>query len=120
TLAVAKGATLFTYGKASAGGRPVSQTGIALHAATGKVTLQATTGKADFNAEKKTTVASTNASMTAASPTQLTATASGAYLKIDKANIELGAPVQVSFKAAQKIVTGPKGAGPVKAPMRPS
>lgn len=117
TFAVAKGASLFTYGQAADTSRPVNETGIKLHAATGNVTLEATTGKAEFNAEAKATIASTNGSVTASAKKQFLATAGGAYLKLKGGNIELGAPGVIAFHAGQHVVTAPKSAQLVKAPL---
>ena len=45
------------------GPRPITETGIKLHAASGKVSVQAQTDKADVNAQKDVSVQSTAASV---------------------------------------------------------
>ena len=106
-LAVKGGIALFTVGKAS-GNKPNTETGIHLHAASGKVSAQAQSGPIRAAADKRVTLASTDASLSASASKYLLATAKGAYLRIEGGNIELHAPGQVRLKASQKNLTGPK------------
>lgn len=108
-LAVKDGLVLFTVGKA-AGNKPNQETGIALHAASGKVSVQAQSGQLRAAADKTFTVASTTASVQARAKTHLLATAGGAYLKLEGGNISLHAPGPVKLKASMKNLTGPASA----------
>ncbi|KXB30579.1 hypothetical protein AT959_14745 [Dechloromonas denitrificans] len=110
SLAVKNGIALFTVGKASNPKKPNTETGIHLHAASGKVSLQSQSGKTTAAADKKVTFASTNGSLNASAKQKILATAQGAYLKIEGGNIELHAPNKVEFKASKKDWTGPKSA----------
>ncbi|KAA3655471.1 MAG: type VI secretion system tip protein VgrG, partial [Proteobacteria bacterium] len=107
SLAVKDGLALFTIGKAG-GNKPNQETGIALHAASGKVNVQAQSGQLRAAADKAITVASTTASVQASAKTHLLATAGGAYLKLEGGNISLHAPGPVKLKASMKNLTGPK------------
>ncbi|MBT0964228.1 type VI secretion system Vgr family protein, partial [Denitromonas iodatirespirans] len=90
SLAVRGGLALFTVGKAG-GSKPNQETGIALHAASGKVSVQAQSGQLRAAADKTVTLASTSASIHASAKTHLLLTAKGAYLKLEGGNIELHA-----------------------------
>ncbi|TVT71757.1 MAG: type VI secretion system tip protein VgrG [Denitromonas halophila] len=107
SLAVKDGLALFTVGKAS-GSKPNTETGIALHAASGKVSLQAQSGQLRAAADKTVTLASTTANLKASAKTHLLATAGGAYIKLEGGNISLHAPGPVKLKASMKNLTGPK------------
>jgi type VI secretion system secreted protein VgrG len=118
SLAVKDGLSLFAHGKSKDPNKPNQETGIHLHAASGKVSTQAQSGKLTAAADKKVTLASTNASLTASAKGHLLATAQGAYLKIEGGNIQVHAPGKVEFKASQKNLTGPKSAA-VELPSSP-
>ena len=107
TLATKDGIALFTVGKAE-GRAANTETGIHLHAASGKVSTQAQSGQIRAAADKKVTIASTAANVNASAKGHLLATAKGAYLKIDGGNIQIHAPGAVQLKASQKNLTGPK------------
>ncbi|TVO59133.1 type VI secretion system tip protein VgrG [Denitromonas halophila] len=107
SLAVKDGIALFTVGKAG-GNKPNTETGIALHAASGKVSVQAQSGQLRAAANKTVTLASTGANLKASAKTHLLATAGGAYLKLEGGNISLHAPGPVKLKASMKNLTGPK------------
>jgi len=107
SLAVKNGIALFTVGKAGAPKKPNTETGIHLHAASGKVSLQSQSGRTTAAADKKVTIASTNGSLNASAKQKILTTAQGAYLKIEGGNIELHAPGKVEFKASKKDWTGP-------------
>lgn len=101
------GISLFTYGKATDPSKPNQETGIALHAASGKVSIQSQFGPTSITADKTVTVASTTAGVTIGAAKHMLMTAGGAYLKLEDGNIELHAPAMVAFKASLKEFTGP-------------
>jgi type VI secretion system secreted protein VgrG len=105
-----EGIALYAQGNPG-GARPVAQTGIALHAASGKATLQAQHDKAEFLAQGDVTLASTQASVKASAKRSFLLAAGGAYLKLDGTNIEIGAPGAVQFKAGGKSLSDPRGGG---------
>ncbi|WP_246265475.1 type VI secretion system Vgr family protein [Aromatoleum diolicum] len=113
SLAVKDGLALFTVGKAGKGPKPNTETGIHLHAASGKVSLQSQSGKTTAAADKTVTIASTDAGLTVSAKQHILATAQGAYLKIAGGNIELHAPGKVALKASMKNLTGPASAAVV-------
>jgi len=108
SLAVKDGLALFTVGKAGKGQKPNTETGIHMHAASGKVSLQSQSGKTTAAADKTVTIASTGAGLTASAKQHILATAQGAYLKIAGGDIELHAPGKVALKASMKNLTGPQ------------
>jgi type VI secretion system VgrG family protein len=105
--AVKAGISLFTYGKASARDKPNQETGIKLHAASGKVSTQSQAGETRLTADKLITVASVNKDVTVAAAKHVLLTAQGACLKLEGGNIMLHAPGKVDFKASKKELTGP-------------
>ncbi|MEJ2677244.1 MAG: DUF2345 domain-containing protein, partial [Acidihalobacter sp.] len=105
-----EGIALYAQGNPG-GARPVAQTGIALHAASGKATLQAQHDKAEFLAQGDVTLASTQASVKASAKRSFLLAAGGAYIKLDGTNIEIGAPGAVQFKAGGKSLSDPRGGG---------
>ncbi|MCQ6964050.1 DUF2345 domain-containing protein, partial [Aromatoleum toluolicum] len=118
SIAVARGLALFTAGKADTGSQPITETGIHLHAASGQVSVQSQRGKLTAAADRKVTVASTTAALSASARKHILATAQGAYLRIEGGNIQLHAPGAVKLKASRKNLTGPKAAA-VKLPQFP-
>ncbi|QJE02033.1 type VI secretion system tip protein VgrG [Massilia forsythiae] len=118
--AVKAGIGLFTHGKAAGGARPVQDTGIRLHAASGKLSTQSQGGATRLTADKTVTVASVQGSVTAAARDHVLMTAQGAYLKLAGGDIMLHCPGKVEFKASVKELTGPQRAyGPQLAFDRP-
>ncbi|MDR2014088.1 MAG: DUF2345 domain-containing protein [Azoarcus sp.] len=109
-LAVKDGLVLFAHGKSIRANKPNQETGLHLHAASGKISLQAQSGQITAAADKKVTIASTEADLSVSASQKILATAGGAYLKIEGGNIELHAPGRVDLKAAMKIFTGPASA----------
>jgi type VI secretion system secreted protein VgrG len=99
--AVRAGISMFTYGK---GGE---KNGIAMHAASGKVSSQSQSGATRLTAEKAVVVASINKSVSVAAKTHLLMTAQGAALSIEGGNITLSCPGQIDFKASAKELAGP-------------
>lgn len=118
--AVKAGIGLFTHGKAAGGARPVQDTGIRLHAASGKLSTQSQGGATRLTADKTVTVASVQGNVIAAARDHLLMTAQGAYLKLAGGDIMLHCPGKVEFKATVKELTGPQRAyGPQLAFDRP-
>ena len=111
--------TLFTYGKANAGDKPNQETGIAIHAASGKASVQSQSGMTKLTAAKQVTVASVARSVTVAAKQHVLLTAQGAYLKLEGGNIMLHGPGKISFKATSKELAGPAD-GSFNAPAPPS
>ncbi|MEN3069609.1 type VI secretion system Vgr family protein [Uliginosibacterium sediminicola] len=108
--AVKDGIALYTYGKASDGSRPVQDKGLMLHAAKGKLSVQAQSDKADFNADKKVTITSTTKDVLLQGKNDLQLTAGGASIQISGGNITLTAPGKVSLLGSQRNLTGAKSA----------
>ncbi|WP_332877496.1 DUF2345 domain-containing protein [Massilia sp. S19_KUP03_FR1] len=104
--AVKAGIGLFTYGK---GG---DRNGLAMHAASGKVSSQSQSGATRLTADKAVTVASINQSVSVAAKTHVLMTAQGGALKIEGGNITLSCPGQIDFKATVKELAGPRTSTP--------
>ncbi|GGC17992.1 type VI secretion system Vgr family protein [Pseudoduganella buxea] len=108
---VLKGISMFTYGKAGGADKPNTETGIRLHAASGKVSSQSQSGATTVTADKAITVASVTKSVTISAPQQsVMLTAQGAYLKLEGGNIMIHGPGTMSFKASMKELAGPASA----------
>lgn len=105
--AVKDGISLFTYGKANAKDKPNQETGVKLHAASGKVSSQSQAGDTRLTADKGITVSSVNKTVHIAADKHVLLTAQGACLKLEEGNIMLHAPGKVDFKATMKEITGP-------------
>lgn len=104
---VKDGITLFTYGKATAGDKPNQETGIRLHAASGKVSSRSQSAATRVTADKAITVASITASVNVKARQHVLLNAKGAQLKLEGGNIELFGPGKIEFKASMKELTGP-------------
>ncbi|HEY8099340.1 MAG TPA: type VI secretion system tip protein TssI/VgrG [Burkholderiaceae bacterium] len=102
-IATKIGISLFTYGDAKA---KRSDKGIKMHAACGKVDLQAQSGELKAAADKDVNISS-NAKVVASAKEHVLLTASGAYIKIEGGNISIHAPGSVQLKAGQKDLGGP-------------
>ena len=109
-VAAQNGIALFTLGKAQDPQRTVQDTGIKLHAASGKVSVQAQAGQARLNADQAVSIASTGGGITITAPDSILLTGGGSYLKIEGGNIELGTSGAAEFKAAMKELAGAQGA----------
>jgi type VI secretion system VgrG family protein len=116
--AAAAGISLFTYGKATAKDKPNQETGIRLHAASGKFSSQSQAGETRLTADKAITVASIEKSVSATAKTHLLMTAQGALLKLEGGDIMLHCPGKVEFKAGKKELAGP-ASGSATAPTLP-
>ncbi len=111
SVSVKMGISLFTYGKAINAKKPNQETGIKLHAASGKVSSQSQDSKTTVTADKSITVSSVTDAVTIQAPKHVLLTAQGAYIKLGVnggSDIEIHAPGNVDFKATQKNWTGAK------------
>jgi type VI secretion system secreted protein VgrG len=104
------GLIVYTYGKASNASKPNTETGIALHAASGNVNTQSQQGATKLTADKSITVASTTAMVQITAPKHVLLTAAGAAIEIKGGNITLKGPGKVEFKASMKELKGPASA----------
>ena len=102
---VAQGISLFTYGKAQDAKKPNQETGIKLHAASGKVSTQSQSDQTKVTADKDVTVQGREVKVSAQKHAFLTAM--GAFIRIEGGNITLAAPGKVEFKAGMKEFAGP-------------
>ena len=105
---VRAGISLFTYGKATNASKPNQETGIRLHAASGKVSSQSQSGPTRLTADKGITVASVTKSVNVAAREHVLLTAQGAFLKLEGGNIMLHGPGKIEFKASMKELAGPQ------------
>ncbi|TFW28821.1 type VI secretion system Vgr family protein [Duganella callida] len=104
---VKDGISLFSYGKAGSADKPNQETGIKLHAASGKLSAQSQSGPTGLTADKLITVASVGKGVTVAGKQHVMLTAQGAYLKLEGGNIMVHGPGTMAFKASMKELTGP-------------
>lgn len=105
--AAKEGISLFTYGKAAAKEKPNQETGIKLHAATGKVSSQSQSGETRITSDKALSVSSVTKSVKVAAKDHVLMTAQGAFLKLEGGNIMLHGPGKITFKASMKELGGP-------------
>ncbi|MET0320467.1 MAG: type VI secretion system tip protein TssI/VgrG [Duganella sp.] len=112
---VKDGIKLVTYGKATNAQKPNQETGIKLHAATGKVSSQSQSAETKLTSDKALTVSSVTKSVSVSGKKYVMFTAQGAHLKLEGGNIELHGPGKIEFKASLKELTGP-ASGSVAAP----
>jgi type VI secretion system secreted protein VgrG len=105
-VAARSGISLFTYGDAKAKRKSQGDKGIKLHAAHGKVDVQAQSAQLQASADKDLRIDSTEAKVQATAKEHVLLTAGGAYVKIAGGNIEIHAPGSVFFKAAMKDLSG--------------
>jgi type VI secretion system secreted protein VgrG len=110
---VQNGISLFSFGKASKKDKPNEETGIKLHAASGKVSSQSQSDATSVTADKTITVASITKSVNVAAKEHVLLTAQGAYIKLEGGNIMIHGPGKMEFKASKKELAGPKSATPV-------
>jgi type VI secretion system secreted protein VgrG len=105
---VANGLGMFTYGKVEGKTRPNQETGIRMHAASGKLSMQSQSGRTSLVADKAVTVASVSASVTVSAPKKhVLLTAGGAGIKLEGGGITIQGPGSVHFKASMKELAGP-------------
>jgi type VI secretion system secreted protein VgrG len=106
------GVSLFSYGKASAATRPNQETGIRLHAASGKFSSQSHADATRLTADKTVTVASIGKSVNVAAREHVLLTAQGAYIRLEGGNIQIHGPGTMTFKATMKELAGPASVAP--------
>jgi type VI secretion system secreted protein VgrG len=104
---VRNGISLFSYGKATSADKPNQETGIRLHAASGKLSTQSQTDQTSLTADKLITVASVTKSVSVRGKEHVMLTAQGAYLKLEGGNIMIHGPGKMEFKASMKELSGP-------------
>jgi len=115
------GISLFTYGKANAKEKPNQETGLHLHAASGKVSSQSQESSTTLTADKSVTVASITAEVNIVAKQHVLLTTQGAAIRIEGGNITLNAPGKVEFKASKKELAGPaRGEASLPALPKPS
>jgi type VI secretion system secreted protein VgrG len=112
------GISLFSYGKAVDKDRPNQETGIRLHSASGKVSMQSQSDETRITADKAVTVASTTKSVSITAKDHVLLAAQGAYIKLEGGNIMIHGPGTMAFKAGKKELGGPAN-GSFGAPPRP-
>ncbi|WP_229262908.1 type VI secretion system Vgr family protein [Duganella radicis] len=110
--AVRDGVSLFTYGKATAAEKPNQETGIRLHAASGKFSSQSQNDATSLTADRTITVASVTKEVRVAAREHVMLTAQGAWIKLAGGNIEVHGPGTMTFKASMKELTGPAQSTP--------
>lgn len=104
----ANGVVFFTYGRVQNKARPNQQTGIRMHAASGKFSMQSQSGRFTLVADKAITVASVSRGVTISAPRKhLLLAAAGAAIKVDGGDITIQGPGTVQFKAGMKEFAGP-------------
>ncbi len=103
SFAVNYGVVIYTAGEKPEAGRPVDQTGIQLHAASGNVVVQANDGKASLTAQKQIEISSTTADVRLTAPEHILLTAGGSYIKMENGNIEIGTSGNADFWARLKV-----------------
>jgi type VI secretion system secreted protein VgrG len=114
---IAGGISLFTYGKASKPDKPNKEVGIALHAASGKVSSHSQSGETRITANKAITVASVTKKIGVSASNHVMMTAQGAFIKLEGGNIMIHGPGKMEFKASTKELAGPQSAsGDAKSP----
>jgi type VI secretion system secreted protein VgrG len=107
---VKSGIGIFTYGKASDAYKPNQETGIHMHAASGKVSMQSQAGPTRATADKLVSIASVTRGVNVTAKEHVLLTAQGAYLRLEGANIQLHGPGTIAFKSSFKELTGPQSA----------
>lgn len=107
SMLVGSGISLFTYGKADAKDKPNQETGMKLHAASGKLSSQSQSDQTRITADKAITLASVTKSVGVAAKEHVLLTAQGAFIRLEGGNIMLHSPGKVQFKASMKELAGP-------------
>ena len=105
---VKDGISLFAYGIAGNSSKPNQETGIKLHAASGKVSLQSQRDETTLTADKDIHINSITQGVSISAAKHVLLTAMGAFIKLEGGNIEIHAPGAVTFKGTLKVLTGPK------------
>lgn len=108
-LATAGGVSMFTSGAVTTTQKSNQEAGIALHAASGAVSVQAQSSTATLSCKQSLTLATHDGAATITAVTRMLMAAGGAYFTLDGENIELGAPGKIEFKASMRTLTSPMG-----------
>ncbi|WP_148289048.1 DUF2345 domain-containing protein, partial [Herbaspirillum sp. B65] len=103
------GISLFTYGKVSNSSKPVQDSGIALHAASGKVSVHSPSGQTSLTSARQLTVASVGKDVQITGKQHVQFSAQGAWIKLEGGNIEVHGPGAMEFRGSVKELTGPQG-----------
>jgi type VI secretion system secreted protein VgrG len=85
--------------------KPNTETGIALHAASGSVVTSSNTGATRLTSSGAIDVTSTKTKVLVTSTKQITLAAAGAAIQVEAGNITINAPGAVEFKAGMKNLT---------------
>jgi uncharacterized protein (DUF2345 family) len=101
-IAVKAGMSLFTYGKAQDPKKRNAETGLQLHAASGKVSVRAQDNTLSLMASKAVSVASTTSAITLSAPKHVLLNGGGSSLRITTGNITLTTQGPALFKAAMR------------------
>jgi len=102
-----KGISLFTYGKVTEKTRPNQETGLHLHAASGKFSSQSHQAPTALTADKAVVIASINSEVNIAANQHVLLNTQGAAIRIEGGNITLNSPGKIEFKASIKELAGP-------------
>ncbi len=106
----AQGLVLFTRGAGD--DRPIANTGIALHAATGAVSVQAQSDQISVAAQQNIRLISTQGNAHVQGKQHVLLNVQGAAIRLAGGDIEINAPGAVTFKAQRHALTGPKNGAP--------
>ena len=105
--AVATGIGIFTYGKIDAPEKPNREIGIAMHAASGIVSVRSQSDVTKITADKTVTVASITKSVVVGGKKHIMLNSQGATLRLEGGDITLSGPGKMEFKASMKELSGP-------------
>lgn len=106
----ARGLVFYTSGQPGAADRPVQDTGIQWHAASGSFSSRSLDGATRVMAQQAVEVTSTQGMVKVAAPGHVLLTAAGAAIRIEGGNITLSGPGKVEFRASMKELAGPGSA----------
>lgn len=107
---IQSGISLFTHGLSGRNSKPLQDSGIALHAASGKVSVQSQSKNISLTSATQLTVASVEKHVQITGKQHVQLAAQGAWLKLSGGNIEIHGPGSMEFKAGAKTLTGPQSA----------
>ena len=100
------GLSLYAHGAAPVAAEPVQDTGLRLHAASGRASLQAQSAAAQVRAEGAVTVSSQRGMVRVATPQALLLASAGAAIRLSGDDICLQGSGDVRLKASLKSLTG--------------
>jgi len=104
--AVKDGISLFTRGEAKDTPRAVQDVGMALHAASGNVNVQAQSDAFTLTAAQAIDLQSTEASIVISAPSKIMLNGGGGYIKIEGGDIEIGTSGHAAFLGSMKELSG--------------